>query len=46
MLRSSGVSERALFLIDKKGVVRYIDIHINERPDLEVLVREIEKLEK
>ncbi|MEW6570421.1 MAG: peroxiredoxin [Nitrospirota bacterium] len=47
VLRSSGVSERALFIIDKRGIIRYIDIHdINERPRLEVLVRELEKLEK
>jgi peroxiredoxin len=47
ILRSSGVSERALFVIDKKGIIRYIDIHnINERPRLEVLVKELEKLNK
>jgi peroxiredoxin (alkyl hydroperoxide reductase subunit C) len=45
VLRSNGVSERALFIIDKKGVIRYIDVHdINERPKLEVLVKELEKL--
>lgn len=47
VLRSGGVSERAIFVIDKQGVVRYIDIHdINERPKLEVLVGELEKLGK
>jgi peroxiredoxin len=47
ILRSSGVSERALFVIDKKGIIRYIDIHnINERPRLEVLVKELEKLSR
>lgn len=47
VLRSNGVSERALFIIDKKGVIRYIDVHdINKRPPLEVLVRELEKLNK
>jgi peroxiredoxin len=47
ILRSSGVSERALFVIDKKGIIRYIDVHnINERPRLEVLVKELEKLNK
>jgi len=45
VLRTDGVAERALFVIDKKGVIRYIDVHdINERPPLEVLVRELEKL--
>lgn len=46
VLRLDGKSERALFLIDKKGIIRYIDIHdINRRPDLEVLVKELEKLQ-
>ena len=45
MLRSDGTTERALFVIDKKGVIRYIDVHdINKRPSLEVLIRELEKL--
>jgi peroxiredoxin len=47
ILRSDGVSERALFVIDKKGIIRYIDVHdINERPRLEVLVGELQKLNK
>lgn len=45
VLRSDGVSERALFVLDKKGIIRYIDVHdINRRPYLEVLVKELEKL--
>jgi peroxiredoxin len=45
VLRSDGVSERALFVIDKNGIVRYIDVHdINKRPPLEDLIRAIEKL--
>ena len=45
VLRSDGTTERALFVIDKKGVIRYIDVHdINKRPSLEVLIRELEKL--
>jgi len=45
VLRSDGVSERALFVIDKKGIIRYMDVHdINQRPYLEVLVKELEKL--
>jgi len=47
VLRTDGVSERALFVIDKKGIIRYIDVHdINERPRLEVLVSELQKLEE
>ncbi len=45
ILRSNGVSERALFLIDKKGVIRYIDVHdINKMPRLEELAQQLEKL--
>jgi len=45
ILRSDCVSERALFVIDKKGIIRYIDVHdINKRPQLESLVMELEKL--
>ena len=47
VLRSNGVSERALFIIDKKGIIRYIDVHdINKRPPLEDLVNALEKLNK
>jgi len=47
VLRSDGVSERALFVIDKKGVIRYIDVHdINKRPPLEDLMGALEKLKK
>ena len=45
VLRSDGVSERALFVIDKEGIIRYSDVHnINERPLLEDLITELEKL--
>jgi peroxiredoxin (alkyl hydroperoxide reductase subunit C) len=47
VLRSDGVSERALFVIDRKGTLRYIDVHdINKRPPLEDLVNALEKLNK
>jgi len=47
VLRSDGISERALFVIDKKGIIQYIGVgDINKRPRLETLVRELEKLEK
>lgn len=46
VLRPEGVTERAIFLIDTQGVIRYIDVHdINERPDLETIVREMQKLD-
>ena len=45
VLRYDGTSERALFVIDKKGILRYLDVHdINQRPSLEVLIGELEKL--
>jgi peroxiredoxin (alkyl hydroperoxide reductase subunit C) len=47
VLRRDGAAERALFVIDKQGIVRYIDVHdINERPPLENLVAELDKLPK
>ncbi len=40
-----GMSERAIFLVDKKGVIRYIDVHqIGEQPDEEVLFDELAKI--
>lgn len=47
VLRSDGVSERALIIIDKAGIIRYIDVHdINARPPLGVLVDALEQLEE
>jgi len=38
VFRSEGHSERALFVIDKQGIIRYIDIHdIDQQPENEVL---------
>ena len=46
VLRTEGYSERALFIIDKKGVIRYVDVHnIDEQPDNEVLFGELAKIE-
>ena len=40
-----GTSERAIFIIDKEGVIRYIDVHdIDEQPDNDVLFAELEKI--
>ncbi|CAB1078292.1 Alkyl hydroperoxide reductase subunit C-like protein [Olavius algarvensis Delta 1 endosymbiont] len=47
VLRSEGVSERALFYIDRKGIIR--DIHvsdINKRPDLESCATSLEQMNK
>jgi len=46
VLRSDGTSERAIFVIDKKGLIRYIDVHdINLRPKLEDLIKALENLQ-
>jgi peroxiredoxin (alkyl hydroperoxide reductase subunit C) len=45
VLRSSGVTERALVVIDKQGIIRYAHVEdINKRPNLKDLVTELEKL--
>ena len=47
VLRSDGVSERALFVIDKKGFISSIHVSdINVRPDLEYCAVELEKLNR
>ena len=45
VLRPEGTSERAVFIIDKNGIIRYIDVHdINKRPLLVTIVLELGKL--
>lgn len=45
ILRSDGLSERAIFIIDKSGAIRFIKVSdINERPKLEVIIDELKKL--
>jgi len=45
VLRSEGYTERAIFLIDEEGVIRYIDIHdIDDQPSNDVLFAEIAKI--
>ncbi|MDO9110887.1 MAG: peroxiredoxin [Desulfatirhabdiaceae bacterium] len=44
VLRSDGVAERALFIIDKAGILRYAEVgDINLRPKLEDLINALEK---
>ncbi len=46
VLRSEGIAERAIFVIDKKGVIRYIDVHdINEDPGMNAIIRTLEEIE-
>ena len=45
VLRSDGMSERAVFIIDKTGIIRFIHLEdINVRPDLGVLIQALERL--
>ncbi|WP_319777287.1 peroxiredoxin [Maridesulfovibrio sp.] len=45
ILRPEGISERAILVIDKEGVLRYIDIHnINKRPDLGQIIRALKQI--
>jgi peroxiredoxin len=44
VLRSDGMSERAIFVINKTGVITYIDVHdINQRPFLDALAKALEE---
>jgi len=44
-IEKEGKSERAIFIIDEKGAIRYIDIHdIDEQPDNEILLNELKKI--
>ena len=45
VLREQGMSERALFIIDKEGIIRFIDVHpIDQQPDNEELFDVLRKL--
>lgn len=46
VLREHGMTERAIFIIDKQGIIRYIDIHdFSSQPDNEALFEVLETLE-
>ena len=46
VLRSEGYSERAIFIIDKSGIIRYIDIHdIDHQPSNETLRQELRRID-
>ena len=46
VLRSEGHSERAIFIIDKAGVIQYIDIHdIKDQPSNAVLFDELARIQ-
>jgi peroxiredoxin (alkyl hydroperoxide reductase subunit C) len=46
VFRSDGLTERALFIIDKEGIIRFIQVSdINSKPDPAVCALELKKLE-
>ncbi len=46
VLRSEGLAERAIFVVDRKGIIKYIDIHdINEDPGINAILRTLEAIE-
>jgi len=46
VLRTEGIAERAIFIIDKEGVIRYIDVHdINDDPGMNAIIRTLEEIE-
>jgi len=45
LLRSDGMAERAIIIIDKKGIIRFIHVSdINVRPDLGMIIRELQAI--
>jgi glutaredoxin len=46
VLRKEGYSERAIFVMDKQGIIRYVDVHdIDQQPDNDELFRVLEKVD-
>ena len=46
VLRDEGSSERAIFIIDKQGCIRYIDYHdVGSQPDNQVLFAELRRID-
>jgi peroxiredoxin (alkyl hydroperoxide reductase subunit C) len=47
VFRSDGFTERAVFIIDKEGIIRFIQVSdINKKPDPAVCALELKKLQK
>jgi len=46
VLRPEGKSERAIFVLDKEGIIRYVDVHdIDQQPDNEELFRVLAQID-
>lgn len=46
VLRPDGRSERAIIIVDKDGIIQYVDVHdIDDQPDNEVLRKELRRID-
>jgi len=46
VLRPEGYTERAIYVIDKEGIIRYVDVHdISQQPDNEELFRVLAQID-
>jgi alkyl hydroperoxide reductase subunit AhpC len=46
VLRAEGFTERAIFIVDKQGKIRYVDIHpIGDQPKNSVVFEELKKIQ-
>ena len=46
VLRKEGYTERAIFILDKEGIIRYVDVHdIDQQPDNDELFRVLGKID-
>jgi glutaredoxin len=46
VLREDGRSERALFVVDKRGIIRYVDIHdIDKAPDNDIVLAALRRID-
>lgn len=46
ILRTDGMAERAIFIVDKEGIIRFIHVSdINTRPQLGMIVEELAKIQ-
>lgn len=47
ILRGDGTSERAIVIIDKQGVIRWLHVNdINKRPELGMIMKQLDELNK
>ena len=45
VMREEGITERALFIVDKQGIIQYIDVHdIDKQPDNGELITALKNL--